>query len=60
MLGGLVTYIEQSLPEVKQPMGVNWDLSRRLKERKVRGKQKRVDRARIAIEYAARELGRVT
>jgi len=23
-------------------------------------KQKRVDRARIAIEYAARELGRVT
>jgi len=37
MLGGLVTYIEQSLPEVKQPMGVNWDLSRRLKERKVRG-----------------------
>jgi len=35
MLGGLVTYIEQSLPEVKQPMGVNWDCPP-VEERKVR------------------------
>lgn len=60
MLGGLVTYIEQSLPEVKQPMGVNWGLVPPVEGKKSERKQKRVDRARIAIEYAARELGRVT
>jgi len=60
MLGGLVTCIEQSLPEVKQPMGVNWGLVPPVEGKKSERKQKRVDRARIAIEYAARELGRVT
>ena len=58
MLGGLVTYIEQVLLEVRQPMGVNWGLVPLVEGKKSERKRKRVERAKAAIEYAARELGR--
>jgi methylenetetrahydrofolate--tRNA-(uracil-5-)-methyltransferase len=58
MLGGLTAYIEETLPTVRQPMGSNWGLLSTVPGKKSDRKQKRVERARAAIENAVRELGR--
>jgi len=57
---GWLPILNNLYPKSKQPMGVNWGLVPPVEGKKSERKQKRVDRARIAIEYAARELGRVT
>ncbi|WP_018963037.1 methylenetetrahydrofolate--tRNA-(uracil(54)-C(5))-methyltransferase (FADH(2)-oxidizing) TrmFO [Coprothermobacter platensis] len=58
MLGGLTTYVETTLPSIRQPMGSNWGLVPSVKGKKSQRKVQRAEKARIAIENAVRELGR--